>query len=148
MSHCNNIPIKIDSLKARLACLDGRGEDVLLSLDEIVEICGITHEIQFLSRVNTSNCWQQSQLLWLNNGDANSKLFHTVLSSRRRLNSIVSFVEEVHIVEGVQPIFIVVFTHFSNHFKARSVGRPGVRNMPFKTLYMQNGGSLVKPFTV
>jgi len=121
---------------------------VLLSPYEIVEMRVITHEIHSLSRVNTNICWQQSRLLWLKNGDAYSKFFHTVLSSCQRRNSIISFVEEGHTVEGVQPICNVVFTHFRNHFKARSVGRPGVGNMPFKTLSMQDGGSLVKPFTV
>jgi hypothetical protein len=148
LSHCNNIPAKIDSLKARLACLDGRGEDVLLSADEILEMRGITHEIHSLSRVNTSICWQQSRLLWLKDGDANSKIFHTVLSSRRRRNSIVSFVDDGHIVEGVHSIQSVVFNHFKNHFKAPSVGRPGVGNLPFKTLSMQEGGGRIKPFTV
>jgi hypothetical protein len=45
LSHSNNIPSKLDTLKARLSCLDGRGEDELLSPDEIEEMCGITHEI-------------------------------------------------------------------------------------------------------
>jgi hypothetical protein len=58
LSHCNNIPAKLDSLKARLASLYGRGEDELLSEDEIVEMRSITNEIHSMSRVNTSICWQ------------------------------------------------------------------------------------------
>jgi len=87
LSHCNNIPAKLDSLNARLASLDGRGEDELLSADEIVEMRGITHEINSMSRVNTSICWQQSRLLWLKDGDANSKkitLFFLVVDAATR----------------------------------------------------------------
>jgi len=51
-------------------------------------------------------------------------------------------------VEGVQPIRNAVFPHFSNHFKSRNVRRPNVGNLPFKTLSLQDGGGLVKPFTV
>ena len=51
-------------------------------------------------------------------------------------------------MEGVQPIRNVIFTHFSNHFKSQNVGRPNVGNLPFKTISLQDGGGLVKPFTV
>jgi len=54
LAHCNNIPAKLDSLKARLASFDGLGEDALLSPDDIVQMRGITHEIHSLSQVNTS----------------------------------------------------------------------------------------------
>lgn len=76
----------------------------------------------------------------MKDGDVNSKLFHSVLSSRRRRNSIGSFVENGIIVEGVQPIRHSVFTHFSNHFKATSMSRHGVENLSFKTLSFVEGG--------
>jgi len=103
-------------------------------------MCGITYEIHSLSRVNTSIYWQQSKLLWLKDGDENSKIFHNVLSSRRRRNSIVSFVEDGNIVEGVHPIRNAVFSHFKNHFKAHHRNRPGVENLPLKTLSFMDGG--------
>jgi len=148
LSHSNNILAKLDSLKARLSWLDGRGENGVLSPIEMEELRDTTHEIHFLSRVNTSICWQQSLMLWLKEGDANTKKFHSILSSRRRQNSIVSFVENSNIVEGVQPIRSTIFSHFSNHFKKQYISRPGVRNMNFKTLSFVEGGSLVKPFSV
>jgi hypothetical protein len=108
----------------------------------------ITHDIHFLSRVNTSVSWQQSRLLWLKDGDANSKYFHSVLSSRRRRNSIVSLMVNGNLVEGVQPIRNVVYTHFKDHFAAHYINRPGVANLPFKSLSYAEGGCLVKHFTV
>jgi len=108
---------------------------------------GITHDLHSLSHVNTSICWQQSRLLWLKDGDANSKYFHSVLSSRRRRNSLVSIVENGVVVEGVQPIRNVVFQHFFNHFKACAIERPGVDNLAFKTLSYVEGGGLIKPFS-
>jgi len=140
LSHASNIPAKLDSLKSRLSSLDGRGEEGVLTPEEMEELRDTTHEIHVLSRVNTSICWQQSRLLWLKEGDANSKIFHTVLSYRRRRNSIVSFVENGNIVEGVQPIRSAIFSHFSNHFKHQNVSRPSVGNMNFKTLSPTEGG--------
>jgi len=86
------------------------------------------------SRVNTSICWQQSRLLWLREGDANSKYFHLVLSSRWRRNGSSSIMVDGVSVEGVQPISQVVFSHFFSHFRACKMGRPRVDDYLFRTL--------------
>jgi len=51
-------------------------------------------------------------------------------------------------MEGVQPIRNTIFMHFRNPFKATRVGWPNVGNLHFKTLTFQDGGRLVKPFSV
>ena len=65
MSHSTNIPAKVDSLKARQAWLDGKGVDGVMPPEELDELCETSNAIHSLSRVNTSFCWQQSRLLWL-----------------------------------------------------------------------------------
>lgn len=80
---------------------EGKGEGAGLSPEEIVDMRSVTHEIHSLSRVNTSIGWQQVRLLWLKDDDVNSKYFHSVLSSRRRRNSIVSLSVNDTLVEGV-----------------------------------------------
>ncbi|KEH40917.1 hypothetical protein MTR_1g037510 [Medicago truncatula] len=84
LSYLCLLPRKIESLKARLSILDCKGEDEVLSDANIKGMHGITSDILSLSRINTSICWQQSRMLWLKEGGANSKYFHLVLSSRRR----------------------------------------------------------------
>jgi len=79
--HAKNIPGKIDSLKARLSEFNDKKEEGGLSAEEIEDMRRITRNIPSLSRVYTSISWQQSRLLWLKDGDANSKYFHSVLSS-------------------------------------------------------------------
>jgi hypothetical protein len=98
--------------------------------------------------VNSSIIWQQSQLHWLKDGDANSRYFHSVLSSRRRRNSIVALLVNGNLVEGVHPIRNAVFSHFKDLYAAPNIIRPGVENLPFKILSHAEGNDLIKPFSL
>jgi len=72
-----------------------------LSAEELVQMRSITHDIHSLSRASASISWHHSRTRWLNDGDANSKYFHSILASRRRRNSIVSLLVNGTLVEGV-----------------------------------------------
>ncbi|GAU22487.1 hypothetical protein TSUD_296060 [Trifolium subterraneum] len=72
-----------------------QGGKAELPEDELVEWHEITSEIHSLSRLNASICWQQSRSSWLKEGDANSKYFHFVLASRRRVGSIYKILAKV-----------------------------------------------------
>ncbi|MCH79282.1 cysteine-rich receptor-like protein kinase [Trifolium medium] len=147
-AHSQNLPSRIESLKARLSVLDNKGEEEDLLEDELAELHGLSTDIHSLSRLNASICWQQSRSLWLKEGDANSKFFHSVLASRRRRNTISSIQVDEVILEGVQPIRQAVYTHFASHFKASNVVRHGLENLQFRRLNHLEGGSLTIPFTL
>jgi len=145
--HAKNIPGKIEGLKNRLSKLDDQVDDGGLSVEELEEMRNITHDIHSLSRVSATITWQQSRSRWLKDGDANSKYFHSMLSSRRRRNSIVSLMVNGNLVEGVLPIRNAVFSHFQEHFAAQNILRPGAENLLFKQLSYAEGRSLILPFT-
>jgi len=132
----------------RISVLDGKGEVGLLSEDEIDELHGLTSDLHSLARVNPSICWQQSRLLWLKDGDANSKYFHSILVGRLRGNTLSFIMVDGVLVEGVQPIRADVFSHFASHYKAPQMDRPSVENLIFSTLSYTGGASLIKPFCV
>ncbi|GAU23620.1 hypothetical protein TSUD_386090 [Trifolium subterraneum] len=147
-AHTQNLPSRIDSLKIHLSTLDQKGEEETLTEAELVELHGVTADIHSLSKLHASICWQQSRSLWLKEGDANSKYFHSIMARRRRGNVISSIlVDEVNL-EGVSPIRQAVVSHFASHFKATHMNRPGVDNLLFKTLNPLECGSLIKPFSV
>ncbi|KAK2356846.1 DNA-(apurinic or apyrimidinic site) endonuclease [Trifolium repens] len=146
-AHAQNLPSQIDSKKARLVALDLKGEEEDLLEAELVEFCGITSDIHSLSRLHASISWQQSRSKWLKEGDANTKYFHSVLTSRRRGNAISVIQAEGVTVEGVTPIRQVVFSHFAAHFKALNVERPRCNNLTFRQLSLLESGGLTKPFS-
>ncbi|GAU15594.1 hypothetical protein TSUD_108530 [Trifolium subterraneum] len=126
----------------------GKGEEADLSEAKLEELHGITSDIHSLSRRSASICWQQSRSLWLKEGDANTKYFHSVIASRRSGNVISSIQVDGVPIEGVHPIRQAVFAHFASHFKARLVDRLGVDNLQFIRLTLLEGGSLNKHFSL
>ena len=104
-------------------------------------------ELHSLSRVNTSISWQQSRLLWLREGDANSKYFHAIMSGRRRRNAISSILVDGNVVEEVSEVRAAVFSHFQHHYQAHDMNRPRVDDMHFRRLSVMEGTSLICPFT-
>lgn len=92
-NHVQNLPKRIPNIKDRIAVLESKEQIDPLSDSETEELHEMMSDLHSLSRINTSICWQQSQLLWLKEGDANSKFFNDIISNRRRgnhLNHIVS----------------------------------------------------------
>ncbi|WJX63191.1 hypothetical protein P8452_48110 [Trifolium repens] len=144
--HAHNLPSRIKSLKVRLSALDQKGEEEELSEEELAEFYGVASDIHSLSRLSASISWQQARSLWLKEGDANSKYFHSILSSCRRGNAISVIQAGGVTLEGVYPIRQAVFSHFASHFKSLNVERPGVGNLQFRQLSRVESGSLTIPF--
>jgi len=146
-THSQNLPAKIMSLKDKISALDLKGETTALCDEEVEDLHGLT-ELFSLSRINSSICWQQSRLNWLREGDANSKFFHGLMSSRKRRNNIPFFLVDGTVVEGVDNVRNSVFSHFQSHFRSSSLSRPTMGNMEFKALSGREGAGLIKKFTV
>jgi hypothetical protein len=147
VAHTQNLSRRINSLKARLSVLDLKGEEDTLSEAELADLHEVTTDIVSLSRLQVSINWQQSRSRWLKEGDANSKYFHSMLATRRRGNAISSIQVDGATLEGVPSIRQAVFSHFTTHFKARNVVRPGVDNLNFNRLTALEGRSLITPFS-
>lgn len=106
--------------------IEEKAETVVLSEEEIEELHGLSEELFSISRINSSICWQQSRLQWLREGDANSKFFHSIISSRSRRNAIQFFMVDGVLVEGVDSVRAAMFSHFAHHFKASREHKPNM----------------------
>jgi hypothetical protein len=147
-NHSKNLPAKISSLKDRIANVELQAESVVLADEDIEELHGFSEELYSLSRINSSICWQQSRMQWLRDGDANSKFFHGIMSSRHRRNAIQFFMVNGVLVEGVDNVRAAVFEHFSTHFQNSSVDRPSMDGIQFRSLTCRQGAGLIKPFSL
>ncbi|GAU33009.1 hypothetical protein TSUD_358760 [Trifolium subterraneum] len=134
------------SAKSRLeeldTCKEGRGLDVV----EEAELLSLPVDILALSKLQVSMYWQQSRVTWLREGDANSKFFHGVLSSRRHANSIGALLHEGRTVDTVSEVRHIVYQHYSNHFRKQLYHRPDISRLEFRSLSLLHGAELTKPF--
>ena len=147
-NHSQNLESRCGLLKERMSILDIKGETSALVEEEEDEIHDFSVKLHSLSRIQTSVCWQQARLRWLQEGDANTNFFNGVMSSRRRHNSIQLLQVDGAQIEGVHNIRSVVYNHFASHFRKSHMLRPGVENLRFRQLSMAEAGSLIRPFTV
>lgn len=72
-------------------------------------------------------------------GDANSKFFHSIMSSRRRANDIYVFDVGGIQVEGVGNVRAAMFNYFSNRFNVPVMVRPRPVDLNFLMLSYREG---------
>jgi len=147
-THLQNLPARILNPKEKIATLDLKGELVTLCDDEIEELHGYSDELYSLARINSSISWQQSRIQWLREGDANSKFFHDMMSSRRRRNFIPLFFVNGVQIEGVQNVRNAVFSHFTSHFEKCHEQRPTMEGLIFRLFSGREGAVITKPFSI
>jgi len=147
-THVQNLPARISNLKDKIANLDLKGEMVDLCDDEIEELHDFSEELFSLSRLHSSISWQRSRIQWLQEGDANSKVFHGIMSSRRIRNLIPFFFVNGVQIDGVQNVRNAVFSHFSLHFQNQHEQRPTMEGLNFRKLSAREGTVLTRPFSV
>lgn len=110
------------------------------------ELHDLSLNLHSMSRVLNNINWHKSRLKWLQEGDENSKFFHSVMSNRSHRNAITMVRVDGVSVEGVQNIRAAVFNHFSTHFKNHAAIRPGVEALPFRKLSYGEAGKFNKTF--
>jgi len=139
---------RIRIVKQRMSSLDSKGEVYDLLDEKVEELHDLSVDLHSLTHIQTSMCWQKARLNWLKEGDANSKFFHGIMSSRRRRNTIELIQVNGNQVEGVQHIIEVVFIYFSADYKSVRVERPEMDGLHFRRLSVVESSGLTRPFTL
>jgi len=85
--HAHNLEGKCNTMKEQMSFLDTKWETSALLEEEVVELHDLSESLHFKSCIQTSMCWQQARLRWLQ-GDANTKFLNSIMSSRKLHNAI------------------------------------------------------------
>ncbi|PNX80939.1 cysteine-rich receptor-like protein kinase, partial [Trifolium pratense] len=89
---------------------------------------------------------QKSRTKWIQEGDANSRFFHSSIKGRRRRNQIVKLKKETTWLEGVDAIKQETKDHFSKHLSEEWSSRPFLQGINFKSLSADDNELLLAPF--
>ncbi|PNX99941.1 cysteine-rich receptor-like protein kinase, partial [Trifolium pratense] len=89
---------------------------------------------------------QKSRTKWIQEGDANSRFFHSSIKGRRRRNQIVKIKKEAVWLEGVEAIKQETKDHFSKHLSEEWSSRPFLQGINFKSLSNEDNDLLLAPF--
>jgi hypothetical protein len=104
---------------------------------------------QFWEQINfkESLLRQKSRTRWIQEGDSNTRFFHSNIKGRRRRNLILMLKKEDEWVEGVDEIKSLVQDHFSKHFTEAWINRPFLQGIDFNSLSTSDNDFLLAPFT-
>ncbi|GAU51064.1 hypothetical protein TSUD_300060 [Trifolium subterraneum] len=128
-NHCSNLVEKILQAKEKL---------------NLLEALALLYK---LSDFNCSLQWQKARVLWMKEGDANSRFFHKRVNQRRRTNDIHCIEKDGVIIEEMKEIKDGIFAHFKDQFQKRNVKRPTMKNFTFKQIEAIEANMLVDRFS-
>ncbi|PNX75860.1 cysteine-rich receptor-like protein kinase, partial [Trifolium pratense] len=89
---------------------------------------------------------QKSRTKWIQEGDANSRFFHSSIKGRRRRNQIVRLKKGADWLEGVNLIKTEAKSHFSKHLAEEWSSRPFLHDIAFNSLSADDNDLLLAPF--
>lgn len=109
-----NINLKIDKAEAKLAELEDIG-------NQTSEIEVLKFDLEELCMVRDSMLRQQARILWLQEGDRNTKFFHYAIQKRRSKNNISKISSHGESIVDPDKIKLAFFEHYKNQFSKRQL---------------------------
>jgi hypothetical protein len=111
----NQIKVALAICREVIAQLEKAQEVRSLSIQERELIKQLKHRILGLAAIHKSQARQRSRMIWLQKGDANTKLFHLMANSRKKKNHIRSLQSENGVAFSQADKHKVIFNHFPHH---------------------------------
>jgi hypothetical protein len=127
--------------------LDVKGEEGVLSLQEVEERKNSFCDLWRFLRSKERLIYQRSRAKWLKEGDANTNYFHGCLKARQRGNSISCLRVGGRWLDSSAEIIDEVVSYFSNHFSSISWERPKLNGVILPFISEGENRLLVNPFT-
>ncbi|KAF1893314.1 hypothetical protein Lal_00001770 [Lupinus albus] len=131
---------KMFALKEKL------GESTDLAKDEVLKRSNLWADLWQARLMQHNLLFHKSRSKWLTEGDSNSKLFHGLVNSRRRNNTIQGLRINGDWIEDVPEVTQGVHNHFQQLFSEGNLNRPTLRGIPFNRLGHSDNNFLTASF--
>ncbi|GKV27047.1 hypothetical protein SLEP1_g36255 [Rubroshorea leprosula] len=142
-----DIDCKIKEAERVIAAVDEKGEDGTLTTEDIEIRKGGFIKLWRNLRIKESMWQQKTRKMWLKEGDANTKFFHSCVKGRWRRNEINSIQINNKQLGGVDEIREEVASYFQGLFTEERWQRPRLDGINFNQLSQTNNESLTAVFS-
>ncbi|GKV23593.1 hypothetical protein SLEP1_g33302 [Rubroshorea leprosula] len=141
-----DVDSKIMESEKMIAVIDEQGERSMLSNSDVEKRRYCFLYLWKLLRINERMWQQKSRMLWLKEGDANTKFFHRCVKGRNRRNEIncIQISGEQH--TGAKEIKKEVAKYFEDLFTEEKWKRPKLEGIIFKQISGADNETLTTPF--
>jgi hypothetical protein len=139
---------KIPFLTSNIRRLDLKGEEGLLSSQEVGDRKRWFCELWKILRNKDRLLFQRSRVKWLKEGDANSKYFHGCMKARQRRNAIYCLKVGERWLDSSEEIIGEVVNYFTSHFSSTFWIRPTINGVLFPAISGEENRALEEPFSL
>uniref|UniRef100_A0A2N9EXD0 Reverse transcriptase domain-containing protein n=1 Tax=Fagus sylvatica TaxID=28930 RepID=A0A2N9EXD0_FAGSY len=141
-----DVGVRKGELMREIQQLDALEESRTLSVEERTsreDRRGELHKVMDLDEIS----WRQkSRVLWLKEGDRNTKFFHRMANSHRRNNFIGCLNIEGTVTSDPKEVEEGIVQYYKHLYCESTPWRPTLNGLPFKTLVSEEANSLILPF--
>ena len=141
-----NIHFKQQKLLLSLHELETTSERWDLSEGEVSERIRLISELEKNTLLEEICCRQKSRVLWLKEGDKNTKYFHKIANSHRRHNSIQHLSINGELSSDLADIKAQIIEFYKNLYTEDVGRRPLLEGLQFSSISSEEAGWLERPF--
>ncbi|WMV13355.1 hypothetical protein MTR67_006740 [Solanum verrucosum] len=146
-SNFGELTSKKNSLLEELAEIDLIQETRELTEDEVIIRATIVVELEELAKNEESKWRQKSRVLWLKQGDNNTRFFQRMATAHRRINTIDRLIDRGEVVEDPVEIRNTVINFFKELYTESEEWRPNFDLMECPTISQEEKDWMQRPFT-
>ncbi|XP_057447160.1 uncharacterized protein LOC130738983 [Lotus japonicus] len=128
--------------------LDQKAEEVMLDENELAIRKSLGGDFWKVAHMKESLLRQKSRIMWVKDGDANTKFFHAMVNARRRSNAISGVHVNGEWIDDPNLVKREVKDFFSMKFKEFHCESPVLDGVRFKTLNQSDSKELEKEFSM
>ncbi|WMV58251.1 hypothetical protein MTR67_051636 [Solanum verrucosum] len=146
-SNFGELTSKKNSLLEELAEIDLIQETRELTEDEVIIRATIVVELEELAKNEESKWRQKSRVLWLKQGDNNTRFFQRMATAHRRINTIDRLIDRGEVVEDPVEIRNTVINFYKELYTESEEWRPNFDLMECPTISQEEKDWMQRPFT-